>query len=72
MLVAGAVAFGVAKWRNLKRAQFVANMFSGADQIDNFGNMDANTRATRQPLITPGKTPRRVSASSKPSPSSTP
>lgn len=39
--VAGVVITGVAKWREIKRAQFVASMFSGTDQVENFRNMDA-------------------------------
>ena len=41
ILVIGTAIVGVAKWRELKRAQFVASMFSGADEIDNFRNMNA-------------------------------
>lgn len=41
VVVAGVVITGVAKWREVKRAQFVASMFSGVDQVENFRNMDA-------------------------------
>lgn len=41
VLVAGVAIVGVAKWREVKRAQFVASMFSGADQVESFRNMDA-------------------------------
>lgn len=41
IIVAGVAITGVAKWREVKRAQFVASMFSGADQVESFRNMDA-------------------------------
>ncbi len=41
VLVVSTAIFGVAKWRELKRAQFVASMFSGANEIDNFRHMNA-------------------------------
>jgi len=41
IVVAGVAITGIAKWREVKRAQFVASMFSGADQVENFRNMDA-------------------------------
>ena len=40
VLVIGTTVVGVAKWRELKRAQFVASMFSGADEVENFRSMD--------------------------------
>ncbi|MDO8421343.1 MAG: serine hydrolase [Parvibaculum sp.] len=41
VLVVGTAIVGVAKWREVKRAQFVASMFSGADEVENFRNMNA-------------------------------
>lgn len=41
VLAAGVAIVGVAKWREVKRAQFVASMFSGVDQVENFRNMNA-------------------------------
>lgn len=41
VLVASVAIVGVAKWREVKRAQFVASMFSGADEVENFRNMNA-------------------------------
>ncbi len=41
VLVVGTAIFGVAKWREVKRVQFVSSMFSGADEVENFRNMNA-------------------------------
>jgi CubicO group peptidase (beta-lactamase class C family) len=38
--VAVVVIVGIAKWRDIERARFVASMFSGADQVEHFRNMD--------------------------------
>jgi CubicO group peptidase (beta-lactamase class C family) len=41
MSVAAVVAvIGIARWHDIVRVRFVANMFSGADQVDRFRNMD--------------------------------
>jgi CubicO group peptidase (beta-lactamase class C family) len=40
VLVVGTAIVGVAKWRELKRVQFVSSMFSGAEQVENFRNMN--------------------------------
>jgi len=39
-VVAIVAVVGVAKWRDIARVRFVASMFSGADQVDRFRNMD--------------------------------
>ncbi|MES1989747.1 MAG: serine hydrolase [Pseudomonadota bacterium] len=41
VLVMGTAIVGVAKWREIKRAQFVASMFSGADEVENFASMNS-------------------------------
>lgn len=39
-IVAIVLVVGVAKWRDIERARFVASMFSGADQVEHFRGMD--------------------------------
>ncbi|MDR3500615.1 MAG: serine hydrolase [Parvibaculum sp.] len=41
VLVAGIGIFTAVKWQEIERARFVASMFSGADEVENFRNMDA-------------------------------
>lgn len=41
VVVAGVGIVGVAKWHEIERARFVASMFSGAGEVENFRNMEA-------------------------------
>lgn len=58
VLVAGTAIFGVAKMREIKRAQFVSSMFSGADEVENFRTMNTifptrNIARAGEPFIFP-------------------
>lgn len=62
VLAIGTTIVGLAKWREIQRAQFVASMFSGADEIDNFRNMNAlfptrNIARGGTPYLIPAGTP---------------